>query len=103
MKINYRAATAPARRLQTARDTQTLIPTSERRSEAMAAAQAYKFSFGPWNISEGGDPFGPNVRPSLAWSQKLPVFKRLGFDAVMFHDDDIVPQIEEKTPDQIDR
>jgi xylose isomerase len=63
----------------------------------------YKFSFGPWNISEGADPFGPNVRPSLGWSQKLPVFKRLGFDAVMFHDDDIVPQIEEKSPQQIER
>src|SRR5947209_2957628 len=63
----------------------------------------YKFSFGPWNISEGADPFGPAVRPAVAWADKLPLFKRLGFDAVMFHDDDIVPQIEEKTPQQIDR
>ncbi|HEY7117444.1 MAG TPA: hypothetical protein VH475_12725, partial [Tepidisphaeraceae bacterium] len=63
----------------------------------------YKFSFGPWNISEGADPFGPPVRPTVAWSDKLPVFKRLGFDAVMFHDDDIVPQIEEKPWPQIQR
>ena len=24
----------------------------------------YRFSFGPWNIHEGADPFGPEVRPS---------------------------------------
>jgi xylose isomerase len=63
----------------------------------------YKFSFGPWNISEGNDPFGPTVRPTVAWSEKLKVFKRLGFDAVMFHDDDIVPQIEEEAWPQIER
>jgi xylose isomerase len=67
------------------------------------AESDYKFSFGPWNISEGNDPFGPTVRPTVAWADKLKVFKRLGFDAVMFHDDDIVPQIEEKSWPQIER
>jgi xylose isomerase len=66
-------------------------------------AAEYKFSFGPWNISEGNDPFGPTVRPSVAWGEKLKVFKRLGFDAVMFHDDDIVPDIEKKEWAQIER
>src|SRR5258706_15173417 len=66
-------------------------------------AAEYKFSFGPWNISEGNDPFGPTVRPTVAWADKLKVFKRLGFDAVMFHDDDIVPQIENKQWPQIER
>ena len=66
-------------------------------------AADYKFSFGPWNISDGADPFGPPVRPPLAWAEKLPLFKRLGFDAVMFHDDDIVPAIEEKPPQQVER
>jgi xylose isomerase len=66
-------------------------------------AAEYKFSFGPWNISEGNDPFGPTVRPAVAWADKLKVFKRLGFDAVMFQDDDIVPQIEEKNWPQIER
>jgi xylose isomerase len=69
----------------------------------MASTSDYKFSFGPWNISEGADPFGPPVRPTVAWSDKLPLFKRLGFDAVMFHDDDVVPQIEEKPWQQIER
>jgi xylose isomerase len=66
-------------------------------------AENYKFSFGPWNISEGADPFGPPVRPPVAWADKLKVYKRLGFDAVMFHDDDVVPQIEEKNWPQIER
>ena len=63
----------------------------------------YKFSFGPWNIHEGADPFGPPVRPTVPWTQKLPLFKRLGFDAVMFHDDDVVFDIETKQWTQIER
>jgi xylose isomerase len=57
-------------------------------------AAAYRFSFGPWNIHEGADPFGPTVRPSLAFAQKLKMYKQLGFDAVQFHDDDAVPDME---------
>jgi xylose isomerase len=47
----------------------------------------YRFSFGPWNIHEGADPFGPPVRPARDFESKLSVFKELGFDAVQFHDD----------------
>ena len=54
----------------------------------------YRFSFGPWNIHEGADPFGPPVRPSLAFARKLKMYKQLGFDAVQFHDDDAVPDLE---------
>ena len=50
----------------------------------------YKFSFGPWNISTGADPFGPPVRKEMEYAQKLKAYKKLGFDAVQFHDDDIV-------------
>jgi xylose isomerase len=66
-------------------------------------AGQYKFSFGPWNIHEGADPFGPPVRPTVAWADKLKVYKRLGFDAVMFHDDDVVFDIEKKQWPQIER
>ncbi len=55
---------------------------------------AYRFSFGPWNIHEGADPFGPPVRPSLAFAQKLGMYKKLGFDGVQFHDDDAVPNLD---------
>ena len=61
----------------------------------------YRFSIGPWNISEGRDSYGPETRPAkdLAW--KLALFKKGGFDAVMFHDDDIVPEIDAKSAAQV--
>ncbi len=58
----------------------------------------YRFSFGPWNIHEGADPFGPPVRPAIPFDEKLPVYKALGFDAVQFHDDDAVPDLDELSP-----
>ena len=51
----------------------------------------YRFSFGPWNISTGADPFGPPARKEMEFARKLKAYKELGFDAVQFHDDDIVP------------
>ena len=63
----------------------------------------YRFSFGPWNIHEGADPFGPPVRPARAFDDKLAVYKELGFDAVQFHDDDAVPELDGKSPAQIRR
>jgi xylose isomerase len=56
-----------------------------------ASPTQYKFSFGPWNISTGADPFGPPVRKELEFARKIRAYKELGFDAVQFHDDDIVP------------
>ena len=61
----------------------------------------YRFSFGPWNIHEGADPFGPTVRSSIEFSRKLKLYKQLGFDAVQFHDDDAVPDMDDLSPDQI--
>jgi xylose isomerase len=51
----------------------------------------YRFTFGPWNISTGADPFGPAVRKELTFTAKIRELKRLGFDGVQFHDDDVVP------------
>jgi xylose isomerase len=61
----------------------------------------YRFSFGPWNIHEGADPFGPPVRPSRTFDDKLAVYEELGFDAVQFHDDDAVPNMDVLSPAQI--
>ena len=61
----------------------------------------YRFSFGPWNIHEGADPFGPTVRDSIAFSKKLKMYKQLGFDGVQFHDDDAVPDMNDLSPEQI--
>ena len=64
-------------------------------------AGKFKFSFGPWNIHEGADPFGPTVRKSIAFNRKLALYKQLGFDGVQFHDDDAVPDMNRLTPAQI--
>ncbi len=61
----------------------------------------YRFSFGPWNIHEGADPFGPEVRPSLAFERKLELYKQMQFDAVQFHDDDAVPDLDRLNAAQI--
>ncbi len=61
----------------------------------------YRFSFGPWNIHEGADPFGPTVRSARSFADKLKVYGELGFDAVQFHDDDAVPDLNSLTPAQI--
>ena len=66
----------------------------------MAKAK-YRFCFGPWNISEGSDPYGPTTRPAQSFDWKLAALKRMGFDAMMFHDDDAVPDIEAKSEGQI--
>src|SRR5260370_32749798 len=50
----------------------------------------YRFTFGPWNISTGSDPFGPTVRKEVAFAAKIREYKKLGFDGVQFHDDDVV-------------
>jgi xylose isomerase len=67
----------------------------------MAKKHSYKFCFGPWNISEGQDPYGPTTRPPQNFDWKLEKLKELGFDAMMFHDDDAVPDIDNKSEAQI--
>src|SRR5438067_337155 len=58
---------------------------------APAAKRAsYRFTFGPWNISTGRDPFGPAVRKEVAFAAKVREYRKLGFDGVQFHDDDVV-------------
>lgn len=61
----------------------------------------YRFSFGPWNIHEGADPFGPTVRKTIQFGKKLKMYKQLGFEGVQFHDDDAVPELNELTNEQI--
>ena len=54
-------------------------------------ATQYRLSFGPWNIHEGADPFGPPVRPTREFVDKLDIAVRLGFQGIQFHDDDVIP------------
>lgn len=64
-------------------------------------AGEYRFSFGPWNIHTGADPFGPEVRTPYGWEEKLPLYKKLGFEGVQFHDDDAVPELNGKSAAEI--
>lgn len=64
-------------------------------------AGTYRFSFGPWNIHEGSDPFGPTVRKTVSFEKKLAHYKALGFDGVQFHDDDAVPDMNSLKPAEI--
>jgi xylose isomerase len=65
------------------------------------AKHQYKFCFGPWYISEGQDPYGPPVRSPQTFDWKLNALKKLGYDAMMFHDDDAVPDINDKSDAQL--
>lgn len=67
----------------------------------MSSLPDYQFSFGPWNISEGSDPFGPNVRAAFTHEDKYALYRPLGFTGVQFHDDDVVPELESLTAQQI--
>jgi xylose isomerase len=64
-------------------------------------AGKFKFTFGPWNIHKGEDVFGPSVRDSISFDEKLGMFKSMGFDGVQFHDDDAVSDINDKSSSQI--
>lgn len=61
----------------------------------------FKFSVGPWNVHEGADAFGPEVRSTIAFEKKVARFKEIGFDAVQFHDDDAVPDMNNLNDAQI--
>ena len=63
----------------------------------------YRFSFGPWNIDEGADPFGPPVRKPIPMAKKFKMAKDMGFDGIQFHDDDVVPDIDTKSPARIEK
>ena len=53
--------------------------------------RTYRFTYGPWNIHTGADPFGPPVRKPMEYARKLELVKELGYHAIQFHDDDVVP------------
>ncbi len=61
----------------------------------------FKFSAGPWNVHEGADAFGPAIRQSIALEEKMFRYKQIGLDAMQFHDDDAVPNMNELKEDQI--
>ena len=61
----------------------------------------FKFSVGPWNVHSGADSYGPAVRDEIPFEEKIRKFKEMGFDAIQFHDDDAVPNINNYTEAEI--
>ncbi|TWU22787.1 TIM barrel protein [Bythopirellula polymerisocia] len=64
-------------------------------------SESYRFSFGPWNIHGGADPFGPATRNEIAFAEKLKSYQELGFEGVQLHDDDAVPNLANKSATEI--
>jgi xylose isomerase len=67
----------------------------------MSKTSNYRFSFGPWNISEGTDPFGPPTRAVFEHEAKFALYRPLGFEGVQFHDDDVVPGLDDLAAAQV--
>ncbi|NLC41097.1 MAG: TIM barrel protein [Clostridiaceae bacterium] len=61
----------------------------------------FRFTAGPWNVHEGADAFGPEVRPSIPFEDKIKKFSEIGLSGVQFHDDDAVPDMNNMTEKQI--
>lgn len=61
----------------------------------------FKYSVGPWNVHEGADAYGPAVRDSIPFEEKIKKFKEIGFDAIQFHDDDAVPNMNNLSNEEI--
>jgi xylose isomerase len=61
----------------------------------------FRFTAGPWNVHEGADAFGPVVRSSIPFEEKVKKFAEIGLSGVQFHDDDAVPDMNNMTEKQI--
>lgn len=61
----------------------------------------FKFSVGPWNVHAGADSYGPATRNEIAFEEKIKRFAEIGFSAIQFHDDDVVPELNHLTEEEI--
>ena len=63
------------------------------REKEDAAMSQFRFSVGPWNVHTGADSYGPETRKAIDLETRFANFKKIGFDAVQFHDGDAVPNM----------
>ena len=61
----------------------------------------FRFSVGPWNVHSGADQYGPATRNEIDRDEKIKIFADMGFEAIQFHDDDAVPNINDYTEEEI--
>lgn len=47
----------------------------------------------PLERSQWGDSYGPAVREEISFEEKVKRFTEIGFSAIQFHDDDVVPNL----------
>lgn len=57
----------------------------------------FRFTVGPLNVHEGNETFGPGIRPTVPFEEKIKTFAEIGMDGVQFHDDDAVPDMNNMT------
>lgn len=62
---------------------------------------SFHYSVGPWNVHDGTDMFGGATRDVLDVKETIRHVAPLGFQAIQFHDDDLVPDIQEKSHGEI--
>ena len=60
-----------------------------------------KFSVGPWNVHSGADSYGPATREEISFEEKVKRFAEIGFSAIQFHDDDVVPNMNALSDEEI--
>ena len=53
----------------------------------------FKFSVGPWSVHAGADSYGPATRKEIDFDTKPAKLAEMGFSVIRFHDDDVVPDI----------
>ena len=61
----------------------------------------FRYSVGPWNVHEGADAYGPATRETIDLEEKIKSFAEMGFDAIQFHDDDAVPNMNELSEGEV--
>jgi len=61
----------------------------------------FKFSVGPWNVHTGADQYGPETRKDIPFEAKVKTFSEMGFSAIQFHDDDVVPNMNNLSDNEI--
>ena len=61
----------------------------------------FKFSVGPWNVHTGADQYGPETRKNIPFEEKVKTFAEMGFSAVQFHDDDVAPNMNNLSEEEI--
>ncbi len=57
----------------------------------------FRFSLGPWCFDVGRDAFGPAVREEKTFEEVLKECRKMGYEGIELHDDDVVPGLNEVT------